>query len=128
MTGLMPSQHGVHSWLDDEQLRKWPAGWSAVAEYRSLPLTLKNRGYETAMIGKWHLGKPDQPSLGFEHWLTFTDGHTADFWDNEVIDNGEKYRLTGQHLVDFFTAKAIEYLERRNAEKPFYLQLNYDGP
>ena len=128
MTGLMPSQHGVHSWLDDEQLSKWPAGWNAVAEYRSLPLTLKNRGYETAMIGKWHLGKPDQPSLGFEHWLTFADGHTEDFWDNEVIDNGEKYRLTGQHLVDFFTAKAIEYLARRNTGKPFYLQLNYDGP
>ena len=31
MTGLMPSQHGIHSWLDDELLDEWPGGWSAVA-------------------------------------------------------------------------------------------------
>ena len=41
MTGLMPSQHGIHSWLDDALLSQWPEGWSAVAEFRSLPLTLK---------------------------------------------------------------------------------------
>ena len=79
MTGLMPSQHGIHSWLDDGLLSQWPEGWSAVAEFRSLPLTLAHRGYRTAMIGKWHLGKPEQASLGFQHWVTFTDGHTVDF-------------------------------------------------
>ena len=128
MTGLMPSQHGIHSWLDDGLLSQWPEGWSAVAEFRSLPLTLAHRGYRTAMIGKWHLGKPEQASLGFQHWVTFTDGHTVDFWNNTVIENGGQYPVRGQHLVDFFTDKAIEYLAASDGGQPFYLQLNYDGP
>lgn len=128
MTGLMPSQHGVHNWLDDEMLDQWPRNWSAVAEFRTLPLTLKNRGYDTALVGKWHLGQPWRPSIGYDHWVTFTDGHTVDFWDNTVIDNGEQYQVAGRHIVDFFTDKAIEYIKQHDGEKPFYLQLNYDGP
>ena len=128
MTGLMPSQHGIHSWLDDALLDKWPKTWSAVAEFRTLPLTLRNRGYQTAMIGKWHLGQPWQASIGYEHWITFTDGHTVDFWDNTVIDNDKTYKVKGRHIVDFFTDKAVEYLDNYDGKKPFYLQLNYDGP
>lgn len=128
MTGLMPSQHGVHNWLDDEEMKHWPKTWSAIAELRTLPLTLKNRGYKTALIGKWHLGQPWKASIGYEHWLTFTDGHTVDFWNNTIVDNGKQYRVEGQHVVDFFTEKAIDFIASQNGEKPFYLQLNYDGP
>ncbi len=52
MTSLMPSKHGVHSWLNDNFLEQWPRDWVAVQEFRTLPLTLKSRGYRTAMIGK----------------------------------------------------------------------------
>ncbi|MFT5132252.1 MAG: arylsulfatase A-like enzyme [Gammaproteobacteria bacterium] len=128
MTGLMPSQHGIHSWLDDEMLDTWPKTWSAVAEFRTLPLTLKNRGFQTALIGKWHLGQPWKASIGYEHWITFTDGHTVDFWDNTVIENDLTYKVKDRHIVDFFTDKAVEYIQQYDGEKPFYLQLNYDGP
>jgi arylsulfatase A-like enzyme len=128
MTGLMPSQHGLHNWLDDEMMSEWPREWSAIAEFRTLPLTLRNRGYQTALIGKWHLGQPWKASIGYEHWVTFTDGHTVDFWDNTVIENDETYPVKDQHIVDFFTDKAVEYIENYDGSKPFYLQLNYDGP
>ena len=41
MTGLMPSQHGVHNWLDDAKLDEWPDDWSVVAEYRTLPQDIR---------------------------------------------------------------------------------------
>lgn len=128
MTGLMPSQHGVHNWLDDEELKHWPKDWSAVAEYRTLPYTLAKRGYKTAMIGKWHLGQPWKASIGYQHWVTFTDGHTIDFWNNTVIENDQKYKVADQHIVDFFADKAVEYIAQHDQSKPFYLQLNFDGP
>ncbi len=128
MTGLMPSQHGVHNWLDDEEMKHWPQDWSAIAELRTLPLTLRNQGYQTALIGKWHLGQPWKASIGYQHWVTFTDGHTLDFWSNTVIDNDKTYPVKDRHIVDFFTDKAVEYLENYDGQRPFYLQLNYDGP
>jgi arylsulfatase A-like enzyme len=128
MTGLMPSQHGIHNWLDDSLLDQWPRDWSAVAEFRSLPLTLANRGYQTAMIGKWHLGQPWQPALGFQHWVTFTEGHTLDFWNNTIIENNRTYRVEGRHSVDFFADKAAQYIRGRSPDHPFYLQLNLNGP
>ena len=128
MTGLLPSQHGPHDWLGDADIEKWPSNWSAVGEFRSLPYTLANSGYDTAMIGKWHLGQPHKPALGFQHWVTFLYGHTTDFWNNGIIDNGKTYEIKDQHSVDFFADKAVEYLAHRKGDKPFYLQLNLNGP
>jgi len=127
-TGLMPSQHGVHDWLDDEETEGWPADWNAVREFRTLPYTLKNRGYETALIGKWHLGQPRPPDEWFDYWVTFSLGHTIDFWKNEINDNGKQYTLEGRHSVDFFADKAVEYLRRHDAKKPFFLMVTYNGP
>jgi arylsulfatase A-like enzyme len=109
-------------------LATWPRTWSAVAEFRTLPLTLKNRGFQTALIGKWHLGQPWKSSIGYEHWITFTDGHTVDFWNNTVIENEKTYKVKDRHIVDFFTEKAVDYIQHYDGKKPFYLQLNYDGP
>ncbi|MGQ7246345.1 sulfatase family protein [Halomonas sp. V046] len=128
MTGLMPSQHGLHDWLNDEQMEDWPRDWSAVAEFRSLPYTLKENGYQTAMIGKWHLGQPWEASLGFDYWITFTSGHTLDFWRNDVVDNGDVIRVEGQHMVDYFGDRAVAYIDNVNADDPFFLNVSFDGP
>ena len=128
MTGLMPSQHGLHNWLDDEQMENWPRDWSAIAEYRTLPYALSKNGYQTALIGKWHLGQPWQASIGYQHWLTFTAGHTLDFWNNTIVENDKTYDVKDKHVVEFFADKAIEYIQSRDTDKPFYLQLNLDGP
>lgn len=128
MTGLMPSQHGVHNWLDDAKLEEWPEDWSVVREFRTLPQTLANRDYQTALIGKWHLGQPWQASIGYQHWLTFSYGHTLDFWDNTIVDNDDRYQIQDQHIVDFFAEEAVEYIENVDRDRPFYLQLNFDGP
>jgi len=128
LTGLLPSQHGVQDWLDDEDMEDWPGDWNAIREYRTLPYTLKNRGYQTSLIGKWHLGQPRPPDEWFDYWVTFNLGHTIDFWNNEINDNSRKYKLEGQHSVDFFSDKAVEYLQSYDHQKPFFLMVTYNGP
>jgi arylsulfatase A-like enzyme len=128
LTGLLPSQHGVQDWLDDEEMENWPGDWNAIREYRTLPYTLKNRGYQTSLIGKWHLGKPRPPDEWFDYWVTFNLGHTIDFWNNEINDNSRKYDVQGQHSVDFFTDKAVDYLQTYEHDEPFFMMVTYNGP
>jgi arylsulfatase A-like enzyme len=129
LTGLMPSQHGVHSWLDDRSLEHWPANWSAVAEFHTLPRVLRNAGYATGLIGKYHLGVPHVPQEGFEHWTALVRGHTLSFYDSVVIKNGQESVAPG-HSVDFLTAEALRFIDARahEPERPFFLFLTYNGP
>lgn len=128
LTGLMPSQHGIHNWLDDRLVDHWPNNWSAIGDYTNIPTLLKQAGYATALIGKFHLGVPFIPQLAFDHWVTFPHGHTTSFYGNDVIDQEERYRFEG-HTVDFFTDKTIEYLEHRKGEDdPFFAFVPFNGP
>jgi arylsulfatase A-like enzyme len=128
LTGLMPSQHGIHNWLDDRLMDQWPKNWSAIGEFTNLPTVIKEAGYATALIGKFHLGVPFIPQLAFDHWVTFPHGHTTSFYNNDIIDQEERYRFTG-HSVEFFTDKTIEYLEHRaDQEEPFFAFVPYNGP
>jgi len=128
LTGLLPSQHGVQDWLDDAEMKNWPSDWNAIREYRTLPYTLKNRGYQTALIGKWHLGQPRPPDEWFDYWVTFTLGHAVDFWSYEINDNSRKYKLESKHSVDFISDKAVEYLQAYDHQRPFFLMVTYNGP
>lgn len=129
LTGLMPSQHGIHTWLDDRLMDRWPPDWNAIGEFIALPQILQDNGYKTALIGKYHLGIPYQPQNGFDHWVTFPLGHTRSFYDNTVIDNGRQEQYAG-HIVDYFTDKAVDYLgsQESGSDRPFFLFLSYNAP
>ncbi len=125
LTGLIPSQTGIHVALPREET---VAGWSAIEEFRSLPQTLSEAGYNTGLIGKYHLGNHSKAQLGFKYWLTLTSGHTTSFHDVSVIENGKQY-IVKEHLTDFWTNKAVTFLEeQKEQEKPFFLFLSYNGP
>lgn len=130
LTGLLPSQHGVHNALPDRSRgggKLMPESWSAIQEFRSLPQTLSDAGYATGLIGKFHLGTHEQPQLGFDYWVTFGSGHTMDFHGEEIFDNGEVYKEEG-HMTDLWTRKAEEFLSRQTKDQPFFLFLSYNGP
>ena len=80
------------------------------------------------MVGKWHLGNFRQPGHEFDHWVAFTRGHTTNFYDNEVLVDGRIERVQGQHIVEHFSDRAIDYIANRDRSRPFFLQVNYDGP
>lgn len=127
-TGLMPSTHGVHNWLDDHFLQQWPRGWCAVSEFRTLAGALSAAGYRTAMIGKYHLGHPDTAMPGFDDWIAFATGHTVDFYDNVVVEEGRRVHVKDTHIVDYFTDKTTEWLESVETSRPFFLNVNFDAP
>lgn len=128
LTGLVPSQHGVHIAMPDDDVIPKADDYDVTREFRTLPYTLRERGYATAMVGKWHLGNYKQPGHGFDHWVAFTKGHTTDFYDNEVFVDGRLERVEGQHIVEHFSDRAIEFITGRDQNRPFFLQVNYDGP
>ena len=101
LTGLMPSAHGVHTWLDDGLASEWPEDWNAIGEFATLPGHLKSAGYSTALIGKYHLGQPWRAPADYDHWVTFPHGHTVSFHGNRMIENGSESVHEG-HSVDFF--------------------------
>lgn len=129
LTGLMPSQHGVHTWIDERFIDQWPDRWNAIAEFDTLPERLCRAGYDTALIGKHHLGIASEPQNDFRQWITMQVGHVKSFYGNEIIENGRRYKHPG-HSVDFFTAKAVDYIRDRSAERsqPFFLYLTYPAP
>ncbi|MDB9707244.1 sulfatase-like hydrolase/transferase [Planktotalea frisia] len=128
LTGKLPSQHGVHSWIDDRKSNEWPADWHALDGLNTLPKALKSKGYATALIGKYHLGQPTSPAEGVDNWVTLEDGHVRSFYRNKIFDNGEVYDQPG-HSVDFFTDKGVAFIEEQTAANtPFFLYLPYPAP
>jgi arylsulfatase A-like enzyme len=85
LTGLIPSQHGIHTWLDDSKMDAWPKGWNALAEFDTLPERLIRAGYDTALVGKYHLGFPDVPQNDFSYWVTM-DSIPREGVSKELID------------------------------------------
>ncbi len=128
MTGLMPSQHGIHTWIDDRKRDSWPENWNAIEEFDTLPEILSRHGYLTALIGKYHMGAPDKAQNGFQHWVTDPHGHVTDFWNREYIENDTVKAYPG-HSVDFYTEKTVEFLNKAaEGSAPFFAFLPYNAP
>ena len=128
LTGLIPSQHGVHSYLGAGTAQMGPKAYNTIAEFHSLPEILSEAGYTCGLSGKWHLGDNLHPQDGFTTWTTLPHGHTTTFYDAEIIDDG-KVRKEPQYLTDFWTDRGVDFIKAQaNSEKPFFLFLAYNGP
>jgi arylsulfatase A-like enzyme len=128
LTGLLPSQHGVHCYLRAGEAQTGPEAYSTIGEFRSLGEILRDAGYECGMVGKWHLGANATPQEGFsaKHWITMPHGATAAFYDAAVIEEGET-RNEPQYLTDLWTERGVRFIEE-NRDRPFFLYLPYNGP
>lgn len=128
-TGLVPSQHGVHHWLLDENLQVGPNARCVISQFTTLPKVLSENGYHCGLVGKWHLGGNETPQIGFHYWVTMPSGLTRTFYDCEVIENGITRTEPG-NVMDFWTDRAENFLQscKANASQPFYLQVMFNGP
>ncbi len=125
LTGLIPSQHGVHCFLDPKFMMG-PQAYNTIDEFRSMGEILRDAGYTCGLSGKWHLGDNLKPSEGFGFWVTKPDGHTNEFYDQNVIENGAVRKEAG-YTTDLWTRRGVQFIEENKA-KPFFLFLAYNGP
>lgn len=126
LTGLIPSQHGVHCYLGAGEAQMGPNAYCTIGEFRTLPKVLAAAGYTCGLVGKWHLGANISPQEGFTKWITMPHGHTSTFYDAQVIEDG-KVRTEPRYLTDLWTEHAVKFLEE-NRSRPFFLYLAYNGP
>jgi arylsulfatase A-like enzyme len=125
LSGLIPSQHGVHCFLDDKYM-VGPQAYDTLAEFRTLPKILNENGYVCGLVGKWHLGANLTPQEGFRYWITMVHGYTDEFYDMPIIENGQ-IRKEPKYATDLWTEHAVRFL-RENKDHPFFLYLAYNGP
>jgi len=141
LTGRYPGNAGVRAILAGHRTAS-----GLTPEVPTIASALKANGYDTACIGKWHLGlKPEcRPNRnGFDYFFGFLAGcidyyshifyhgmggrgkdPTHDLWENdsEVYHNGE-------YFTDLVTDKSVQYIrEHANSAKPFFLYTAYNAP
>jgi len=85
----------------------------------TFPRLLHDSGYETAYVGKWHMGTDDMPRPGFDRWVSFRGQGV--YVDPEVNIDGKSGRVTG-YMTDILNQHALDFVKRAR-QKPFALYL-----
>jgi arylsulfatase A-like enzyme len=143
LTGRYPGNAGVRSILAGHRTAS-----GLPPQTPTLASALKPLGYQTYMVGKWHLGlqEASRPRAhGFDHWSGFLAGcidyyshifywgmnnpgpgvnPTHDLWEDEreIWENG-------QYFTEMITRKAVEYIRRAKEDnQPFFLYVPYNAP
>ena len=88
----------------------------------TFPKLLQKAGYQTAMIGKWHL--VTDPT-GFDHWHILPGQGV--YYNPPMIKNGERVQHTG-YTTDLITEFSLDWLKERDKDKPFLLMCQQKAP
>lgn len=113
LTGQYVHKHGV---VDNQ---------SPVKETLTyFPQYMQKMGYETAFIGKWHMGENqgnDNPRKGFDKWISFKG--QGEYFDPVLNIDGKRSVHKG-YITDILTDLAIEWMNKKR-DKPFFLYLSH---
>lgn len=141
LTGCYPNRLGIHGALGPK------ARHGIHAEEETIAELLKGGGYQTAAIGKWHLGhrEPFLPTRhGFESYFGLP--YSNDMWPhhpetkkgtypnlplfrNEKVINEDVTPMDQSHLTDLYTKESVRFIETSaQTGKPFFLYLAHSMP
>ena len=115
LTGLTPSQHGIHDYIAAAFDReRW------LATEQTLPLLLQKAGYRTGLAGKWHIGNEDVPAPGFDFWFSVgSDYPLLHDGARDFCNQGRMETLSG--YTDDIVAEQAATFVRATDERPFFL-------
>lgn len=139
LTGKHPARLHLTNFLvgerRDSASNLLPAPWTKYLSAREVTLAerFKTQGYQTGMIGKWHLGGGDSIApwgQGFDFTRMigrngldyFNYSIYEDSYQKSFVDKGTHY------LTDKLSDYALDFLEKQNEQKPFFLYLCYSAP
>lgn len=110
LTGQYPHTHGITDNVD-----------RSLASHKliTFPLVLQQSGYETAFIGKWHMGNDDSRRPGFDRWVSFKG--QGSYVNPEMNEDGKDVK-PGGYITDLLTGYAIEFIKKRH-NNPYLIYL-----
>jgi len=91
----------------------------------TFPKVMRENGYATGVVGKWHLISKPQ---GFDHWsILLGQNEQGNYYKPVFYENGTVVHEDG-YVTDVITDKAIEFIDDVHDEKPFMLMLHHKAP
>lgn len=119
LSGLYAHAHGVTNNFTD-----YPS------ELDSFPRRLQQAGYDTAYIGKWHMGEDsDEPRPGFDYFVTHKG--QGKYFDTEFNFHGEGRKVVPGYYTTVVTDMSIDWMNKQrsgNTSKPFMLMIGQKAP
>ena len=92
----------------------------------TMPKLLQDAGYQTAIVGKWHLGHGGvNDPTGFDYWNVLPGQGL--YHDPEMIEMGERKVFPG-YVTDLITDFSLDWLQDRDPERPFMLMCHHKAP
>ncbi|MBT5019505.1 MAG: sulfatase, partial [Planctomicrobium sp.] len=131
LTGRTPSRTGIYSWI---------AGGNPMhlkRDEKSIATLLKQKGYQTCHVGKWHLnGKFNNPQQtqpndhGFDHWFATQNNASPTHRDpNNFVRNGESVGQQKGFSCQLVANEAINWMDdNKNSDDPFFMFVCFHEP
>jgi arylsulfatase A-like enzyme len=138
MTGKYPARLQLTNFIagnrTDPASTVLPANWKPYLEAKEITIAelLKEAGYSTGMVGKWHLGGHDSIApwnQGFDY-SRMIGKNGLDYYNYSIYLDSYKNEFTDKgvdYLTDKLTDYGVEFISA-NKEKPFFLYLAYSAP
>lgn len=132
LTGRHHIRAGVYSWIHDVSQRS-----HLLLRENTLAEVLRQEGYATAHVGKWHLGLPsdkfDKPTPdqhGFDYWLgTSNNAEPSHKNPSNFVRNGKPVGKLEGYSCQLVVDEAIDWLDHhRDEKKPFFLNVWFHEP
>jgi arylsulfatase A-like enzyme len=119
LTGMTMHNHGV---VDNNK--------PLAPDLELFPARLRQAGYTTALVGKWHMGgESSDPRPEFDHWVSFPG--QGNYYPTDMFGrpsllnvNGEEVPQQG-YITDELTDYALTWLDQLDPDRPFFLYLSH---